>query len=352
MPDDLKKRIEQAGNRLDLTEYEIAAYLAVLEYGELSASEVSYRTDVPQPRVYDIVRRLEERSLVELIEGRPMRVRALDPAELFDDLNSSLKSLAADLGSRYTAPEPDDEAVSLVTSRQTILRRFQAIIEAAEYELILSLTPSLLKRFEKPLMAHRQANVPIELLVSPASEAPDPTIYDYLSVATRVRLRRGVTTPLLAVADGKHSIYTTQDVLKREQDQYGVIFHRSMLGFLVTGFFNTGLWVTADPLASDGNENGFPKQFASVRRCVKDLQQRDGEFHATVTGRTVETGRRWSESGTITDISAKLSERIVSFTLETEPESESFTIGGRVASLEDIEAHTIRINRKEPSEAD
>jgi sugar-specific transcriptional regulator TrmB len=68
MADDLRVNMERVGERFNLGEYEIDAYLAVLEHGELTASEIADRTDIPQPRVYDTVRSLSDRGLVELRE--------------------------------------------------------------------------------------------------------------------------------------------------------------------------------------------------------------------------------------------------------------------------------------------
>ena len=146
--DDLRGTMERVGERFNLGEYEIDAYLTVLEHGQLTASEIADRTEIPQPRVYDTVRSLSDRGLVELRESRPMKIIAVDPDDAFTDLESSLSELVDELNARYTAPARDTEAVSLVKSRSTILRYLEEVIDAAEYELALSLTPDLLERFE------------------------------------------------------------------------------------------------------------------------------------------------------------------------------------------------------------
>ena len=65
MTDDLRTTLEAVGERFNLGEYEIEAYLAVLDHGELTASAIADRTEIPQPRVYDTVRSLSDRGLVE-----------------------------------------------------------------------------------------------------------------------------------------------------------------------------------------------------------------------------------------------------------------------------------------------
>jgi len=121
-----------------------------------------------------------------------------------------------------------------VKSRSTILRYLEEVIDGAEFELALSLTPDLLTRFEAELRDAIETGVSVDLIVTPASEAPDPAEFAYGEVASTARARRGITTPVVAVADGSYSVYATQDALRDDQDRYGVIFNRSALGFLVS----------------------------------------------------------------------------------------------------------------------
>jgi sugar-specific transcriptional regulator TrmB len=346
MADELRSTMERVGERFNLGEYEIDAYLAVLEHGQLTASEIADSTDIPQPRVYDTVRSLSDRGLVELRESRPMKVVAVDPKDAFGDIRTSLTEMVEELEARYTAPARDTEAVSLVKSRSTILRYIEEVIDSAEFELVLSLTPDLLRRFREDLSAAIDDGVSIDLLVAPASRAPDPTEFDYLDVCTIARARRGITTPVLAVADGEYSIYATQDALRDDRDRYGVIFNRSALGFLVSGFFGTVLWSTAETLAADGRARPFPRRYASIRRAVKDIRESEGEFYATVEGRDVETGATIVIEGKVLETAFEDTEEVASLVVETE--DGPVDVGGLVAALEDIEGQEILIGRNEP----
>ena len=337
---DLRRTLEWMGDRFDFGEYEIEAYLAVLDHGDLTASQIADHTDIPQPRVYDTVRKLSDRGMVEVRESRPMRVVALDPEEVFPSVQESLDELVADLAARYTAPTRETEAVSLVKSRPSILRYLETVLETAEYELACSLTPELLDRFESDLAEARSRGVEVELLVTPAADAPSPEEFDYDAVATEVRARRGITTPVMAVADGERSVYATQDALTDGSERYGVIFNRSALGFLVGGFFNTVLWTTGESVVS-GSAASFPRRYASIRRCVKDLQDADGEFTVTVAGRDVVTGERRRATGRVAGLSLAASDEVATLTLETD--DGEVTVGGRVAAYEDIEAHEIYV---------
>ncbi len=149
------------------------------------------------------------------------------------------------------------------------------------------------------------------------------------------------------MADGAYSIYATQSALRQQRDRYAVIFNRSALGNLVSGFFDTVLWRTSDRLVeSTDDERSFPRTYASVRRCVEAVIERGGEWYATVDGRDVETGEQRRVSGRVSDLSVELDPKIASFRIETD--DGTIAIGGRVATVEDVEAGRIRIGRSEP----
>jgi len=344
--DDLRDALERVITHFDLGEYEISAYLAVLEHGEMTASELSETTDIPQPRVYDTVRSLSDVGLVELEDSRPMKVMAIDPRDAFDDVKDSLDELIDDLSERYTQPTRKPEAVSLVKSRPSILRYLDDVIQSAEYELMLSLTPALLERFSDDLLERARDGVAIEILISPASEAPSSDEFDYLAIASNARGRRGITTPVVAVADGFYSLYATRESLQGDNDRYGVIFNRSELGFLVSGFFNTVLWTTAETIASDGEDLPFPRRYGTIRRCISDLRQFDGEFFASIEGRNVVTGEQWMLEGTVLEANFGQNREVATLTVATD--DGPVDIGDQVAAYEDIEAFEIRIGREEP----
>ncbi|WP_232686047.1 HTH-type sugar sensing transcriptional regulator TrmB [Halobacterium zhouii] len=347
--EDLRETVERVGAGFDLGEYEIEAYLAVLQHGKLTASELAERTDIPQPRVYDTARSLGDRGLVELRESRPMTIVAIDPSEAFEALREDFTTMVGALEDAYTAPARDAEAVSLVKSRSTILRYVENVIADAEFELVCSLTPSLLERFADDLAAAKDRGVSIDLVVTPSADAPDPEDFDYSRVATTARGRRGVTTPVIAVADGAYSVYATQDAVRDNPEKYGVIFDRSALGFLVSGFFGTVIWTTADTLLhEDGATVPLPRSYASVRRCVKDLRGLEGDVYATVRGRDVLTGDQRVDRGRVVETSFEETEQVAAFVLESN--GSRVSVGGRVAAHEDVEAHEITLALEAPPE--
>lgn len=347
--DDLSGELAALADSLDFGEYEIEAYLAVLRHGKLTAAEISEATDIPQPRVYDTVRSLADDGLVELRDSRPLEVLAVDPEEAFGELQTSLSTLVEHLEQRYSAPSREGEAVSLVTSRRTILRYLEDVITSAEFELVVSLTPDLLARFEDELAARREAGVTVDLLLSPSREVPDPESFEYTRVATVTHARRGVTTPVVAVADGTYAVYTTRTALARD-DEYGVVLNRSELGFLVLGFLNTVVWPSATTLVEGDRDPTFPRRYATIRRCVADLQASEGPFYASVRGRDVQSGEYRTVAGDVVDIGMGTNRETAAITLAVD--GDHVAVGGQAAALEDIEAHEIVVGREGASDLD
>jgi sugar-specific transcriptional regulator TrmB len=337
--------LEDVLSLVNFSDYEREAYLAILDHGSITATELATATDIPQPRVYDTLRQLDDRNVIELQESRPMRAIALEPTQAFQPAEQSLTTLLAELQHLYTAPSRSNEAAYLVRSTPAIERRLEETIAAAEFELVLSLTPTLLDRFAEELVSARQEGVTIELIVAPVEAAQDPTDYQYSRLASVARGRKGQRTPVVAIADGDRALFTTPRALEDgDSDRYGIVFNRSELGFLVFGFFETILWSTAETtLYDEDSEPTFPREYASLRRCLRDLERADSPVVVAVEGRDVSSDEPRSIEGTVLETELSADRSIATMTVETDT-GDSVTVGGRAATFEDVEAHRIRVS--------
>ncbi|GBC68566.1 hypothetical protein HRbin01_00249 [archaeon HR01] len=87
----VSERVRKALQELGLTEYEIRTYLALVERGPLTASELSEGKLVPYSKVYEVVGSLSEKGFVETLLGRPARYAAKSPAYAIERLVSELE---------------------------------------------------------------------------------------------------------------------------------------------------------------------------------------------------------------------------------------------------------------------
>lgn len=74
MPENINELLEKLG----LTEYESKTLSSLFQLKEAKAPEISRDAQVPKTRVYDVLDRLVERSLVIEIQGRPKRYRSIE----------------------------------------------------------------------------------------------------------------------------------------------------------------------------------------------------------------------------------------------------------------------------------
>ncbi|MDD1771975.1 MAG: hypothetical protein LUQ09_03560 [Methanomassiliicoccales archaeon] len=77
--------------KLGLSEYEAKVYSGLLGLGEGTARQVHEASDVPRPRVYDILESLEMKGYVEVWQGYPKSYRAIDPGDLMISLREGLE---------------------------------------------------------------------------------------------------------------------------------------------------------------------------------------------------------------------------------------------------------------------
>lgn len=66
-------------NEMGLSEYESRAYLALLQSGLSTATEIADAADVPQSRVYDVLDSLEDKGFVTVQPGRPKKFGPIEP---------------------------------------------------------------------------------------------------------------------------------------------------------------------------------------------------------------------------------------------------------------------------------
>ncbi|MHA1917120.1 MAG: TrmB family transcriptional regulator [Candidatus Ranarchaeia archaeon] len=79
MPD--PEYIKKALKSLGLTDYETQAYLTILSHGKIPASEISRDSGIPYSRVYDVLKRLDDKGWLTLIPGKPNKYEANPPKD-------------------------------------------------------------------------------------------------------------------------------------------------------------------------------------------------------------------------------------------------------------------------------
>ncbi len=65
--------------QLNLTQYEIKAYLALLKADKVTAYQLGKISRIPSGRIYDVVDSLVSKGIVSVLPGTPRLIKAVDP---------------------------------------------------------------------------------------------------------------------------------------------------------------------------------------------------------------------------------------------------------------------------------
>jgi sugar-specific transcriptional regulator TrmB len=131
--------------QLGLKEYESKSFVALARRQQGTAKDISETSEVPRTRVYDAIRVLESKGLVETQHSNPQVFRAVTIDEAVNTLQSEYIDRTESLRSVLRGLEPADEGsfteatheVWAISGDQGITSRTQQLIEGADEEVIL-----------------------------------------------------------------------------------------------------------------------------------------------------------------------------------------------------------------------
>lgn len=137
------KEILNSLEKLGLTLYEARAYLCLLRHGESYGSEISKKSGVPGPKIYETLARLVEKGLAYLIEGNPVRYQALPLEEFLKGKEKEVNRIADFLRDHQGLIEAEDapELLWHISGRRRLLDKAKELISRASQEILISLWP-------------------------------------------------------------------------------------------------------------------------------------------------------------------------------------------------------------------
>ena len=144
---DTKNDTEQAVDilqQLGLKEYEANCYVGLSRVEDATAKELAEITDVPRTRVYDAIRVLEAKGLVEIQHSNPQRFRAVPQGEaigtLRDQFDARVDALSDSI-SNLESVERDRESITqevwALSGSDAIANRTEQLIGESREEVVL-----------------------------------------------------------------------------------------------------------------------------------------------------------------------------------------------------------------------
>ncbi|BCY12110.1 TrmB family transcriptional regulator [Actinoplanes sp. L3-i22] len=154
---------------LGFSAYEARCYAGLVGGEPRTGYAVSQITGVPQPKVYEALRRLAARGAAVRLAGDPARFVAVPPGTLFDQMQETyaVKIAAARQAAVSNRPAPADESAELLpllADRPAVLAAATTLLAAAERRVYLSGTAPDLGALADPLRTAAGRGVDLVIL--------------------------------------------------------------------------------------------------------------------------------------------------------------------------------------------
>jgi len=144
----VSERTRRALKDFGLTEYEVKAYIALVESGPMPASQLSTTATIPYSKIYEILGNLERKGWVETEQGRPSKYFPKPPATALESsrvrtentLKSSQMDALSELQPLYekkgVQERPD---IWIVRGQNNILDRIRETLGRTRRELLVAM---------------------------------------------------------------------------------------------------------------------------------------------------------------------------------------------------------------------
>ncbi|MFC7210619.1 TrmB family transcriptional regulator [Natronoarchaeum sp. GCM10025321] len=356
--DELTTVLEDAG----LSPYQSEAYVTLLELGSASATDLADLSQVPDPRIYDVLRDLESKGFIETYEQDSLHARAHDPDEVLDDLRSrasQFESAASEIEERWNQPEMGQSKVSIVSRFETVLDSAKRYIREADNQVQLAVTPDQFEKLRPSLVEAIENDVLVKLSLH--SRERDTIDDEALPGACTEARHRPLPSPFVVIVDREKTCFAPHS---DSINQYGVLVDDRTHTYVFHWFFLTSMWDVWETLYVDPAQ-GELRNYVNLRyfvRDVKPLYDDEAEIEVDVVGVDTTTSHTRTIQGRLVDIrttnqfddgmreadaNPSVAEYAGVAAISVDTGDDVVTIGGWGATLEDVEAERITVTNFE-----
>jgi sugar-specific transcriptional regulator TrmB len=338
--------LEAAG----LSPYQADAYVALLDLGTASATDVADASDVPGPRIYDVLESLEDRGYVETFEQASIRVRAHSPSTVLEDLKGRadrLERAAEEVEKRWDQPELAAGDASIVTRFRTVITRAKSFIAEANHQILLSATVENLERLQPAIEDAADRGVSVRVSVHTDDDRTALDVTRFAECCTEIR-HRPLPAPFVTLADRRRACFAHPP---DSYDRYGVLVNDRTHTYVFYWYFLTCLWEPWEQIHRPSD--GYPIEYLDVRHLVRDLREIDWQENPVrlrVEGYHTDTGEPCRMEGLVTDIRVPFETEAADgfelsgqVTVDLDVDGERISIGGWGAIVEDVEGARLTV---------
>ncbi len=222
-----------------LSKYEAQAYVTLISKGTISASEVSYYSEIPRTKVYPTLLKLEKKKLAMISKSKPIMCTAMAPEDAFDNivqeqinkvnamntLVSNLKKVSEE--SRKSRGSEEKRYFHL--NANNVLNQLRSMIEGSKSSIQIMVDQwglGLLAECKEQLSSVARRKLDLKLLIPPSQIGSES--YKIIPNGIKIRSTDIIQnyfifdeTELLTISsdDGKAAAFSSTDVLSSNQSK-------------------------------------------------------------------------------------------------------------------------------------
>jgi HTH-type transcriptional regulator, sugar sensing transcriptional regulator len=205
---------KDALHEMGLNAYEVDAYIALLEGGQMTAMEISQETKVPYSKMYEVLNSLKEKGWIKSGESRPFKYFPVPPLEatrftklrLEDKYLSWENTVAETLQPLYEKRELVERPDMLILrGQQAVLNKIEEVLSKASKEIVIA-APEFAKAIitlADPLFNSMKKTVSVKFMAAGTSK--DWAFVKKFTGVNEVRLRDHMFGGGI-IADGKEAM--------------------------------------------------------------------------------------------------------------------------------------------------
>jgi sugar-specific transcriptional regulator TrmB len=222
-----------------LSKYEAQAYVSLIAKGTISASELSYYSEIPRTKVYPTLLKLENKKLVIISKSKPIMCTAIAPEDAFDGIIheqinkvNAMNTLVSNLkkaSEESRKSRGSEEKRYFHLSANNVLAQLQIMIEGSKSSIKIMTDQwgfGLLAECKEQLLAVLRRNLDVKILVSPTQICSEifRTIPDGVEIkASEITQNCFIfdETELLMINNnnGKGAIFSSTEILGINQEK-------------------------------------------------------------------------------------------------------------------------------------
>lgn len=228
---DLVEKLKEIG----FNTYEAKVYIALLKNYPATGYEVSKLANIPQSRVYDTLKVLEEKNIVASNNAKPVEYIPVKPKQILNGYKKKIDSTLNYLEKHLPEVKDDyKEPILTISGKQNIQDKIVEVIRNAKREIYIEIWSQEYKLFEKELQNAYNRNVEVRIVGYDNFQSRFGLVFEH-AFAKDIEMSLGGRMVIIA-ADDTEGIIGKVSSFKNEGDTSIIWTRNENIAFIIKEF--------------------------------------------------------------------------------------------------------------------